>query len=554
MSVVCDRYSQVLLNFCFKSKQICRPLINRLFLVIHISILLISCKNSTDFEDKTVFRYNSSTGITSLDPAFARTQENIRAVNQLFNGLLSLDDSLHIQACIAKEWSITDSGKLYTFILRNDVFFHNHPVFNGVKRRVVAADFVYSFNRILLPSTASDGAWIFNGTVAPDHAFTALNDTTLQIRLMQAFAPFENLLTMAYCGVVPHEVVETLGTDFGKHPVGTGPFKFGQWQEGIKLNLLRNEDYFESTDSNPIPRVDAVSISFIQSKQTELLEFIQGNLDVFSGLESSFKDEILDANGELQSDYADRFILDKYPFLNTEYLAFNLSDSTSPVRHRALRKAMSLAVNRKHMVRYLRNNVGHPAQGGFTPIGLPGYTEHANTYRVKRAKAIVDSLGIAFEKPIVLTTTKDYLDLCILVQKDLRSVGIPIAIDVVPSALLKQQKSAGDLAFFRSSWIADYPDAENYMACFYSRNEAPNGPNYTRFSNTVFDALYEELLQSTTSAQKTTLVRQMEDVLHSQMPFIILYYDQSIWLKQSSVNNLKVNALNQLDLRNVVIH
>lgn len=550
MSVISDRSGQTDELFCFKSKQKYRPLINRLLLVIHISAMLISCKNQDDSESRSVFRYNSATGITSLDPAFARTQENIRAVNQLFNGLLQLDDSLNIRPCIAKSWQVDDSSLVYTFILKDQVFFHNHPAFNGVKRAVIAEDFVYSFARIMDPATASDGAWIFNGIVADDHPFTAVDDTTLVIRLKKPFAPFTNLLTMAYCYVVPEEVIAT-GIDFGKHPVGTGPFRFGQWEDGIKLNLLRNEDYFESTATNPIPRIDAVSVSFIQSKQTELLEFTQAKLDVFSGLESSFKDEILMADGSLHPRYSDRFVLRHYPFLNTEYLAFNVADPNSPVHNIALRKAMSLAIDREAMVNHLRNNIGIPAHGGFIPKGLPGHTQLNSLYDPKRAREIVDSLGIDLSEALMLTTTKDYLDLCILAQKNLSAVGIPIEINVIPSAMLKQQKSSGDLTFFRSSWIADYPDAENYMACFYSPNTAPKGPNYTRFNDPEFDELYEQLLMTTNTTERMKLLRTMEQLLDATTPFITLYYDESIWIAPKRLIGLKVNALNHLDLRSV---
>ena len=147
------------------------------------------------------------------------------------------------------------------------------------------------------------------------------------------------------------------------------------------------------------------------------------------------------------------------------------------------------------MIRYLRNSIGHPADGGFSPRGLPSYRKQSDpAHNPLLAREYLSKVTADLSEPLVLTTTRDYLDLCILVQKNCAEVGIAMEIDVVPSSLLKQQKSVGDLAFFRSSWIADYPDGENYMACFYGPNEAPNGPNYTRLSNSGFDAQYEKLL------------------------------------------------------------
>ena len=551
MSVICNLWSHRDQCLKFKSNPIKHGIVNRFFIVIHITFMLISCKNGQESSSKKVLKFNSPTGITSLDPAFARTQENIRTVNQLFNGLLQLDEDLNVAPSIAKSWSISDDAKTYTFILNNGVLFHNDPVFEGQQRSVTAQDFTYSFNRIIDPNIASDGAWIFNGIIDSIQPFRNINDSTFQIKLKKPFNPLLSLLTMAYCYVVPKEAVDFYGEEFGKRPVGTGPFKFSNWAEGIKLNLIANDSYFESTLENKIPKIDALSISFIQSKQTELLEFTQEKLDLFTGLESSYKDEILTIDGELKPKYQEKFQLQKSPFLNTEYLAFNLEDNTSPVSDVNFRKAIHHCIDREAMITYLRNGVGIPADGGFSPKGLPSYRKaSAQAFDVKLAKEYLKKSSINQSAPLKLTTTPNYLDLCILVQKNCADIGIPIKIDVVPSSLLKQQKSAGDLAFFRSSWIADYPDGENYMACFYGPNKAPNGPNYTRFLNTEFDLNYTNLLSETSPIKKDQLFTELEGLLESFQPYALLFYDESIWIRNKNITDVKVNALNHLDLRN----
>jgi ABC-type transport system substrate-binding protein len=524
---------------------------NRFFLVIHITFMLISCGKQHNSTQKSILKYNSPTGITSLDPAFARTQENVRAVNQLFNGLVELDSNLLIRPALAQSWQISADAKTYTFIIRTGVLFHNHSIFDGEKRTVSAHDFVYSFNRLINPKTASDGAWIFNGIVASETPFRALNDSTLQINLKQPFAPLLSMLSMAYCFVVPKEAVEFFGVAFGKNPVGTGPFQFANWADGIKLNLVKNESYYQSTKETPIPLLDAISISFIQSKQTELLEFAQGKLDLFTGLESSYKDEILYSNGSLKSKYAKFCNLQKSPFLNTEYLAFNMQDTSSPVYDIHFRKALSYAINREEMIKHLRNNIGRPADGGFSPVGLASHSKSFTPlYNQQKAREQLALSKIKQTTPLILTTTRDYLDLCILVQKNCAEVGVTVKIEVVPSSLLKQQKSAGELAFFRSSWIADYPDGENYMACFYGPNKAPNGPNYTRFQSAKFDRVYTQLLSETDPKILQQLFETMEQILAFEQPFIVLFYDESIWLRSKKVRDVYINSLNHLDLRN----
>ncbi len=129
------------------------------------------CRLPPDAGVRTSFRYNQHNPITSLDPAFARTQNNIWAVDCLFNGLLQLDDSLHVKPCIAKSWTISSDALTYRFVLRDDVFFHDDEAFPGGKgRRVLASDVVYSFKRLLDDTWPKPGSWIFKDRVAKDSA------------------------------------------------------------------------------------------------------------------------------------------------------------------------------------------------------------------------------------------------------------------------------------------------------------------------------------------------------------------------------------------------
>ena len=536
---------------------------NRFPLLINILLVLISCNGGNQKVDpRSVFKYNSDNGITSLDPAFARTQDNIWAVSQLFNGLVQLDSQLLIAPCIARKWEVTADGLVYRFYLRNDVFFHKDKALkNGSSRNVTASDFVYSFNRIMDEATASPGAWIFNDKVTAN-PFVAINDSTLEIRLKKPFPPFLGLLTMPYCFAIPKEAIDKYGKDFGRHPVGTGPFMFSRWNEEVKLIFLKNPNYFEKDNGQRLPYLDAVAVSFLDDKQAAFLEFLQGNLDFFNGLESSFKDEIIEKDGRLKEKYQSRFTTLVTPFLNTEYLAFLVDDSlpnflSHPLYDKNLRLAIQAAINKKAIMKHLRNNIGYPADGGFVPKGLPGYSPQKAEdwgYNPTKAKEYLGKSGWAkTKKPITLYTTKDYLDICLFVQKDLKNIGLDVALEVQPASFLKEEKSNNRLNFFRGSWIADYPDAENYLACFYSPNFSPNGPNYTHFKNKTYDRLFESIFSQTNDSARIEIYHQMEAILLAESPVIPLYYDQSIRLISHRVKNMKNTAANSLDLRRVKI-
>ena len=508
-------------------------------------LLLTACAGHSH-DDKMIFRYNESAGIATLDPAFAKDQSIIWPCRQLYNGLVELDTALQVQPSIAKSWDISPDGLTYTFTLRNDVYFHSNELFApDSTRRVVASDFVYSFGRITDPGVASPGAWVLAEVVSTE----APNDSTFVVRLKQPFAPFLSLLGMVYCSVVPHEVVEHYGKDFRSHPCGTGPFRFQYWKEGVKLVLRKNPAYFESG----LPLLDAVAVTFIVDRQTVFLEFVKGNLDFMNSLDASYKDELLNPDGTLRDKYAGRITMVSTPYLNTEYLGFNM-DEVMDVR---LRQAINYGFDRRKMMRYLRNNIGEPGVYGFIPRGLPGSArEPIYEYNPARARQLMAEAGHPGGKGLPrlrLSTTDNYLDLCKYIQQQLGLLGFDVQVDVNPPAALREHIAQGKTAWFRGSWVADYPDAENYLSLFYSPNRAPAGPNYTHFSNKQFDRLYMQARSCPDPVRREGLYRQLDSLVMQQAPVMVLYYDQILHFTHPGVSGLRSNAMNNLDLRHVRI-
>ena len=540
-------------------------MMHRWLLIIIIASLLFSC-NGPYREDNnlTVFRYNEFSNITSLDPAYAKDQANIWACNQLFNGLLQLDDSLKIRPCIAKSWQIDPSGKTYTFFLRQDVYFHDHHGFKeGKGRKVTAKDFVFSFNRLLNPDLASPGVWVFSKVAKQggDYAFIALNDSTLQITLSEPFPPFAGILTMIYCSVVPEEIITLAGLDFRKNPVGTGPFRFKTWKENVKLVLVKNEHYFEKDAGQSLPYLDAVAITFLIDKQSAFLEFVKGNLDFVSGLDQSYKDELLTRDGKLKEKYSGRFTMVTEPFLNTEYIGILVDTSldivnNSPLRHKEIRQAINYGFDREKMIRYLRNNIGTPGIYGVIPPGMPAFDTSGTGYHYdpEKAKQLIRHAGYqnAGDIPeITLHTTAEYVDLFKFIQHQLGELGIRISIEINPAATLMQMKANSKIDFFRASWIADYPDEENYLSLFTSFNKAPAGPNYTHFQDDRYDSLYQLSQRTLSEVDRIRIYRKMNNMMMDESPVIILYYDQVLRFTQKNIQNLGSNPLNLLSLKRV---
>ena len=530
------------------------------------SVLLIqfsACHTAAPDSGKTVFNINLEEGLTSLDPAFCRNRYTIWMDNHVFNGLVQINDSLKVIPCIAQRWDVSADGLLYTFHLRSDVYFHDDPHFaGGVGRKAVASDFVYSFGRLIDPKVASSGSWIFSDKVEGKNSFMAPNDSTFNIRLRQPFAPFLSMLTAQYCSVVPKEVVEFYGKDFRSHPIGTGPFKFKYWKEGEVLVLLKNEKYWEKDNKgNHLPYLDAIKASFIADKQTSFLEFIKKKLDFLNDIDGSYRDDILTKSGKVTQKYKGKFVLNTAPYLNTMYLGILVDTNLaivkkSPLKILKVRQAINYAIDRQKMMKYLRNSMGTPGYEGFIPEGMPGFSKNVNgyTYDPEKARQLLAEAGFPDGKnlpEISLATTVGYRSLIEYVQGQLDRIGIKTNVEITQGASLRELVSKNGINFFYGQWIADYPDGENYLSVFYSKNKIPFGPNYTGFNNKKFDALFEQTYHEKNDAARYALYQQMDELVMEQSPVVVLYYDKLVNLYQNNISGYSLNGQNLLVLKRV---
>ena len=509
---------------------------------------------------KNIFHYNEQSGIATLDPAFAKNQSIMWAVHQIYNTLVQTDDSLHLVPSLAKSWDISTDNLTYIFHLRNDVFFQDNVAFpDGRGRKLTAGDVVYSFRRIMDKNTASSGAWIFNSRVHPSNAFSALDDTTFQLRLVAPFHPILGIMSMQYCSILPKEVVERYGKDFRRHPCGTGPFQFVAWEEGQALVLKKNPFYFERDSTGKrLPYLDGIKVSFFENKATEFLEFQQGRLDFINDIDASFKDEVLTKKGTLRKEWEGKIVLVKHPYLNIEYLGI-LNDTSlgivknSPLKILKIRQAINYGFNRRKMMLYIRNSIGIPAESGFVPAGLPSFDSVSVTgYRYDPGKALQLLKEAGYPNgtglPVIkLLTIPVYAEFATYIASELQQVGIKIQVETIQKSLLLEETAKSDALFFRGSWIADYPDAENYLSVFYGKNPAP--PNYMRYKNPQFDKLYEDALEEKNDSLRMKIYKRADQLMIKDAPVVPLWYDMVIRLVKPYVKNLIPNSLNLLELR-----
>jgi peptide/nickel transport system substrate-binding protein len=209
------------------------------------------------------------------------------------------------------------------------------------------------------------------------------------------------------------------------------------------------------------------------------------------------------------------------------------------------------------MVSYLRRNLGTPATVGFIPPGLPSFDstkvkgyeyDPDKTRKLLKQAGFPDGDGLP---EISLATSEQYQDLAEYIQAQLGELGIKIKVDVQKASVLNQAIANSKVNFFRKSWVADYPDAENFLGLFYSKNWSPAGFNYTHYVNPEYDLIFEEAQTELNTARRYKYYQKMDQILMNDAPIVPLYYDQVVRLVHSHITGLTSNPMNMLSLKRV---
>ena len=503
------------------------------------------CATGESYDKSTVFRYNESAAITSLDPAAARSLEHMWVVDQLYDGLVELDDELNIQPCLAESWVVDEAGLTYTFGLREGVQF-------STGNPVTATDVVQSLERLRSGEVASSGGWILE-QVTPG-GIVALNDHEVQITLNRPYPPFLGLLTTAYGSIIDAKHRESLRDT----PAGSGPFVLAWWLPDAGLVLHKNPDYWErDEEGRALPYLEAVHVDVVTDMGAEYLGLAQGRYDFMSGLHPAFMETLLDQDGELRDAHRPSLRLARTPFLKTDYLGVVLDGQETPdaLKDVRVRRAMSMAIDRRGLVKHLRRNVVFPTDH-FVPPSMLGLAEPvAVSQQVDSALLLMEEAGYPEGQgveTIMLSTTSDYVDLCAALQHDWQRIGLDVKVDVVPASVHRERVAMGETAMFYKSWLADHADAENFLALFVRSNFAPNGPNYTHYESEAFEQGFAQAMASTGGpSDRWGQYRRLDALLHQDMPVIPLFHDQVSHFVNVDVEGWQVHPVNRLDLRRV---
>ena len=439
-----------------------------------------------------IYRILSGGDIRSLDPPGAEGSEDWWSAGLvLYNYLYSYDKDGKLFPDLAADLpKISGDGKVYTIPLRKGVKFHNG-------REMTAADVKYSLERTCNPATQSPGAGYygalkgfddFQGGKATELAgVQAVDDSTVKIELSRPDSTIFHLLALNFSYVVPKEVVEAEGPDFGHKPVGTGAFKVTEWTTGQSITLERNKDYFKAG----VPKLDKVNFQIGQEPVVNLLRLQKGEIDFPGDMipPAKFTEVMNDPNWKDQVIVADQ--------LQTGYVTMNVN--IKPFDNVAVRQAVNMAINKDRIVQVI-NNRAVPANQPLPP-SMPGYDKSFKgyAYDVEGAKAKLKEAGLegGFETDLYVANTDPQPRIAQAIQQDLAVIGIKANLKNLDqgNVIAAGGKKDGAPMIWSGgmAWIADFPDPSNFYTVILGCGGAVDGGwNWAWYCNQDLDKRADE--------------------------------------------------------------
>ncbi|MCE2503085.1 MAG: ABC transporter substrate-binding protein [Chlorobi bacterium] len=530
-----------------------------------------------------IFRLNVLRGDPNgLDPVVVDSKHADDIASQIYDKLIDLNDSLKLVPELARSWEISDDGRLYTFNLRTDAYFQDHPCFpDGKGRLMTANDVKYSLTRCVDPDERTKAYWAFQGKVKGatefyDAAqnkkrlnevagFKVVNDSTFQIELVEPYAPFIYLLVNSLGSVVPREAVEMYGQDFRRNPVGTGPFKFDQWIQSQHVLLTRNANYWgKDKNGNQLPFLDSIKFTFTKDDNTQYFDFMAGHLDELFNIPTEQFRKIFDAETlELNSEFV-QYKPQSVPAMLTWY--FGLNNVKAPFNDANTRRAFNYAIDRARIVKFVLNNSPYaPAVHGLTPPVFPDYpidSIRGYDYDPQKARELLAAAG--YDKgegfPSIALHIYDeprLRQVAEAIQAQLReALNIDVEIKQMAFPQLIDEAESGKIEFWGTRWYGDYPDPETYLNLLNGQivpddPNVPSNPNSSRYDNPEYNALFNDAVRTIDYLARMAKYLQAEQLAMDDAPVMPLFYERHYRLLQPWVRDMKLDPMARYDLKRV---
>jgi peptide/nickel transport system substrate-binding protein len=559
------------------------------YLLIFTYLIVSGCGSGDDLSEKKanggaayggIFRFKSSEKITTLLSVSSSSIYTQRVASQLFETLLTLDpESEKVVPGLAENYTVNPSATVFTFKIRRGVKFHEDDCFDGEERELTAHDVKNTLDFACSKTVDNEIYWMLINVIkgAKENynsskkgvlskgvsGIKVINENTLSIELVYPFIGFDKLLAHRSLGVFPKEAFIKYGEEIGKHPVGTGPFMLEEWDEE-KITLTRNSNYWKKDEfGNQLPFLSGVEVTYAKDKKSELLAFRNQEIDLVLQIPAEEIDNVLGSLADAQAGKNIKHKIDSKASLSTAYYGF--ANGSEPFNNPNVRKAFNLAIDRDFLVNNWMQGDGYPCINGFVPAmgdyddtKIKGYG-----FDIAQAKELIAKAGYpggsGFPKISLYVNTKEgsvihKLALGVIKQlKENLNITIPIklcSIEERDKAILN-----GDAKFWRGGWIADYPDPENFLNLFHSKNIGSTSviSNPFRYKSVTYDKLLEMAMKESNPIKRTNLFVQCDQQVIDEAVVMPIYHSDFMTMINNRVKNFHTNATEIIDCSRIFI-
>jgi len=496
------------------------------FLVLLCVVALVACFGDATTNRHTLIDSRDNYDPRSLDPALSTDVPTGRAVGYVFDGLTRFTPPAQVEPALAERWDVTPDGKTYTFHLRQNVTFHDGSTFG-------ARDVVSSWQRALDPTSKSSaseflypikGARDFHTQKAPTiSGISVRDDSTVVVTLEAPLAAFVKLLAMPVASIVPPNA----GTNFGEHPIGTGPWRLVEWRHDDFLLFARNDHYFLGA-----PKAESLEARIIAEPSTSVAEFESGTVDVLQIPAGQTR--------EWEEDESRRTLLSSTPALELVYVGINTT--RGPLKDTRVRQAINYAVDINTIVDRLVSGRGTRA-AGVIPPSLAAYDSARRPYPYNPAKArqLLAAAGYpnGIDIDLWVPMTPIYVRMAETIQAYLNVVGIRAKVIQRESSASRAAARKGETDMILKDWYADYPDAEDFLyPLLYSGNKGSGG-NVSFYSNAQFDSTILAARRELDDRNRVALLRQADSIAFVDAPMMFLYFYNELYAVQPWVKGFR---------------
>ncbi len=529
---------------------------------------LIEAEGSKFYGD--TLKVNSNEAFTSLFPANISDIYSQHISSQIYEGLLKFNaNDLSIEPCIADSFHIDSLNSVYTFNLRNDVYFHNNECFKNGKGRLLKADdvrFVFEFlcsdhelntSPILWRNYIKGANDFYLRKADRVSGINVVDDFTIKIKLNEPFSGFLNMLALIQTAIFPKEALDYYENKLiNEVAVGTGPFVLTSVDSSILL--AKNNKYYQKDEfGNQLPLLSYVEIQFNNDKSKELVDFKSGKIDFIWGLPVEEIQNVIGSLKEAKEGKNKEFNLQSINNLQVEYYAFSFKDS-SLWKNDHLRKAINYAIDKNYITSYVLEGAALPAKSGLIPeihnydkSQVKGYE-----FNLERAKKELALSGFKNNKITLFYNNSGQINqpVALEIKRQLKNnLNIDLELKEFERKAFFEILDKGNLPFWRYGWIADYPDPANFMASFHSKNigGTSNNSNKAQFSNAEFDQYFDLAMAETNREKRMELLAKAEQILLDEAVVLPLFHFNSIRLVNPQLKDFPINELEFRDYSKV---